>query len=715
MRPRRQLTRAGLLLVLALAGQRAGAQGTPAPPPRTGPQRCLDCHAGIEVINRAMDRTWKAHSNCIACHKGKAEGRTVDAAHQGLIPNPGDLRVVTDTCGTCHSRFGMGAGLTSGTARDVVDRVLRSPMALATGEIAAVRYLWGEQLSPVARYGVRSVGALTDAQPPGTVHAVAELPHASNSLADHLLRTRCLQCHLWTTPAAGAPPFRGAGCAACHVAYSPDGRSRSGDPTISKVEPGHPTIHRIDRLVADAQCLTCHRDEGLGIGWNFVGWLSRAPGENAQAQLGRAGTLPVTPDVHAAAGMACIDCHDTWDVHGDGHVHSRGRTAVGIRCSSCHGTRTDAPTFATTRGHRLSNVEFREGAAVLVGKLSGRVWTIPRVDQPADGQEPAAHRITAHFGTAPDRPAVTCVACHAGEVQQHFMRSFALDERQAVPYDWGTGLSDGRASPVIQGRWTVRPTWSPTGLPMLGINAAGAVDPLVANFHSLRWVTDAAGRSVEQAHLSQTLDGRYGMGFRTVDPHRTQAAGRSCVSCHGEPSALGLGSDRVDRGRLMWPLRYAPDQVADAEGTPIAAFSTAGERPLNHEELARTLRRPACLECHVELPTSATLPRDHSPVGADVAHRLGLSEIARAPRDAVEPEAAPAGPAAREPDPSGSAKTERHAPEVVRDAPQAAGRDNVAAGVTSRRTQPAGGSAETPGTRGRDEAELAELAPFIGR
>lgn len=610
--------RAAVVIALGALGSAAVAQdATQDAPPRMPPgivstPHCLDCHRGIEVINATMDRTWHAHQSCVTCHKGRAAGRTKEQAHTGLIAKPGDLRVVMDTCGTCHSQFGMSAGLTSGPARDVVDRVLRSSMALATGEIAAVRYLWGEQSVPGARYGVRSIAALTDALVPGAVPAVAELPPATNSRADHLLRTRCLQCHLWTTPTAGAPPFRGAGCAACHVAYAPDGRSRSADRTISKTEVGHPAQHRIARYVADAQCLTCHRDEGLGIGWNFTGWLSADPGAHAQPEQAGTSVLPVAPDVHAAAGMGCIDCHDTWDVHGDGHVYSRGRAAVGIRCITCHGTVTDAPTFLTTRGHRLANVQREAGRPVLVSKRRGTRWPIPQLRDPPGGTIPEAHRIPEHTAPGPGRRTLTCVACHAGEVRQHFMRRFKLDERQAVPVDWAAGLGGGDAPVILQGRWAVSPTWSPVGLPMQGVNAAGEVDALIATFHGLRQIIDGAGRRVEEPTVVQTQDGRYGVGFRTADPHRTQRTARTCASCHRDPAASGLGSARVDLARLAWPLPYAPDQVADAEGTPIAAFSTPGERPLNFEELQRVLRSSAS----GRPPFDAEAPPNTPPTGA---------------------------------------------------------------------------------------------------
>ena len=58
-----------------------------------------------------------------------------------------------------------------------------------------------------------------------------------------LPRKACMHCHLYSEGRAidgrvGMDgDYRGEGCAACHVTYGEDGRSRSDDPTIPKFEP----------------------------------------------------------------------------------------------------------------------------------------------------------------------------------------------------------------------------------------------------------------------------------------------------------------------------------------------------------------------------------------------------------------------------------------------------------------------------------------------
>lgn len=70
------------------------------------------------------------------------------------------------------------------------------------------------------------------------------------------------------------------------------------------------------------------------------------------------------PDVHHEAGMGCIDCHGSYDLHGgdpadpNSGIASRMEQAVAIRCVNCHGTATDyAPTqTGTTYGGNVAQL-----------------------------------------------------------------------------------------------------------------------------------------------------------------------------------------------------------------------------------------------------------------------------------------------------------------------------------------------------------------------
>ncbi|MBI3091823.1 MAG: hypothetical protein HYY96_14270, partial [Candidatus Tectomicrobia bacterium] len=268
-------------------------------------KRCLSCHEGIESINQAMALTWGADTKCEVCHAGNPTANTKDAAHQGMHADPGDYRVVEQTCGQCHSDTGKlradvqglipnvrdVSRVVSRSERDHVNRGLRSRMATAAGEINTLRYLWGAQESPAPRYGTRGVRALpspSGEQPPAAPEKIEELPGAGASHADALLRRACLSCHLWSGGEASFGRYRGSGCTACHVPYADDGRSRSGDPTLDREKPGHPERHTITVRVPTSQCLHCHRNAGLHLGPSFTGRLEA----RAAAPLGEPGDRP---------------------------------------------------------------------------------------------------------------------------------------------------------------------------------------------------------------------------------------------------------------------------------------------------------------------------------------------------------------------------------------------------------------------------------------
>jgi len=53
-------------------------------------------------------------------------------------------------------------------------------------------------------------------------------------------------------------------------------------------------------------------------------------------------------DVHLKAGMHCIDCHFSQDVHGDGRLYGEVRNAIEITCIDCHGSYTKKATWRTS-------------------------------------------------------------------------------------------------------------------------------------------------------------------------------------------------------------------------------------------------------------------------------------------------------------------------------------------------------------------------------
>lgn len=97
-------------------------------------------------------------------------------------------------------------------------------------------------------------------------------------------------------------------CQNCHV--------KSCDPCHAQIE-GETCTYSLDRAKKQETCLACHKREGATY---KIG--------NAKNKL----------DVHAQAGMECMDCHTATEVHGNGTKYRsmRDEGAVQTKCTTCH-------------------------------------------------------------------------------------------------------------------------------------------------------------------------------------------------------------------------------------------------------------------------------------------------------------------------------------------------------------------------------------------
>jgi hypothetical protein len=190
---------------------------------------------------------------------------------------------------------------------------------------------------------------------------------------------QCGDCHLGSSGANNRyADFRSSGCTACHMRYSLDGRSRSTDPNVNKLEPVNPDAiaaperphvysHQIANVakvlpngafiqgISDNACVGCHQGSNRTVlqYWgirldqnqdlvnqfqypfpnpNFVNTAldtrlfdpavqnNTFNGRNANQYILYEDydndTLDDTPpDIHYENGMGCIDCHGSRDVH----------------------------------------------------------------------------------------------------------------------------------------------------------------------------------------------------------------------------------------------------------------------------------------------------------------------------------------------------------------------------------------------------------------
>lgn len=443
---------------------------------------CLACHAGIE---RFADGPVMAELACTFCHGGNGvESGNKAVAHKSLTANPADLRVVERTCGACHA--------------EEMERVRRSLHATSAGIIDATRRAFGTPAHGPS-YAARAVDGPADR--PSAVARFLQLPRhdpvrpegADNSPAHDYLRSQCLGCHLWNygEPAAGS--HRASGCAACHVAYSDAGTYEGGDRAIDRKQTGRPRLHRLAAVPPMSQCLRCHNRPDR-IGRNFVGDGAAAGaghhGDAAETGHGNGngqgsghgggngaghghGEGPRTADVHYQRGLACLDCHDRDDLHGDGRLYRRMADAVAIRCTNCHGTPATEATLTNARGDKLANLARKDGKVILTAR-DGKSHVVPQLKGAELGMmgEMLKRRLPKHLDRA------ECAACHAQWSPQCTGRVLGQDMARSAP-DW---LEDGDVADPSQAarqanlKRTAHP-WEETVSPYIWAASPVAVNP----------------------------------------------------------------------------------------------------------------------------------------------------------------------------------------------------------------------------------------------
>lgn len=255
----------------------------------------------------------------------------------------------------------------------------------------------------------------------------------------------CGDCHAGSNgPNHRYGDFRSSGCTSCHMPYAPDGVSRSRDPNVRKDEPRnpdaiaaperpHPATHQLRsvarirdgavvRPIDDQACVGCHqgsnrtvlqywgirldggRDVTRGLQYpsNPVTLQTTAqdprvfdPGVANVTFNGRVpdqlllfedydgdGRDDTPSDVHYDAGMGCVDCHGSADLHGGAAVgptigiRSHQDQVVAVQCQSCHGDIDDPPPT-------VSCVEYEGRSAECAADRMGR--PLRHVTRDADG------------------------------------------------------------------------------------------------------------------------------------------------------------------------------------------------------------------------------------------------------------------------------------------------------------------------------------------
>ncbi|MBT5258705.1 MAG: hypothetical protein HOL75_07350 [Nitrospina sp.] len=607
-------------------------------------EKCVSCHRGISQIGKAHPLSF----GCTVCHGGDGSSDSKEAAHLTLIydpeaktgkRNPSSFNVVDKTCGQayCHSGHPQ-------KDRNHIERVKKSIMGNLAGMISGLRYQWGAQIGRKANYGVNIIQD-NDGDVPlseGALLNLKALPLFSNKestprnserlvshhIADRILKDKCFQCHIDSPGKPGT--FRSQGCAACHFTYSEDGLYKGEDPTISKVELGHPKKHRMITLTPDSICRQCHQ--------GFRESQSDAPFENglSDGKIRKKsidyfpGFGKIKQDVHLEAGFECIDCHTQFDIMGDGNIYSKQHQAVEVRCETCHGDTDSRPLIdqikdpldrvvrlassytgwsnsvgdwmvVSSRQRKLTNVKVEKNSIVTLGKRTGNSYRTPLTVDALENHNIPGHKNNLECTSCHSQWVPNCKGCHSNFMSERDKRSNLI--------------------PDAMKQFDVQS-------PSLMVGPRGKVVPMIAPERRLLNILDEQGNFIPVMEENGDTTGIYrewsftnshgysgGRLAYAMNPHSIGKKVRSCESCHMSTRALGLGEGDIQIGLnstgkddKIVPLvrtdiisgrsQLAPKARLTMRGEPLAGISQPGARLFNQEEINRILKVGNCLPCH---------------------------------------------------------------------------------------------------------------------
>lgn len=484
----------------------------------------------------------------------------------------------------------------------------------------------------------------------------------------------CGDCHLGSAGANNrAGDFRSSGCSACHMPYSLGGRAGTSDPNVNKVEPldpddiddperPHPRSHVIHgraRTLAsgaevpgidDATCAGCHQGSnrtvmqywGIRLDQNAdVRNHRQYPANPVTSQTthaderlfdpavgnttfnGRNGNQYLlredydgdgrddTPeDVHYAAGLGCVDCHGSADLHGevanpDRPLLSRMEQAVQIRCESCHGTIESYAEVASGADYDGVTRELARDAAAnplkhvwkdgsgrywLKSRVTGNVHFIPqtrdtvantgathptsgetiysekasyamgRVDgSPSNGVGPVQEGGTTSGFSHTDR--MDCVACHGS------WTNTCMGCHLSGEYDNGNNFSNVTGERIVYKQRTADFTYQSPLFFQLGVGPRGEITQFSANTKVFFQWEDRNGNLSKRFSFGDRRGSgnaaEYGaLSHNAIMAHSVRGkvdaqneGPRYCVACHMTESSIASFGPQYDAFRAALEAR----------------------------------------------------------------------------------------------------------------------------------------------------------------
>ena len=556
--------------------------------------QCERCHVGLELAS-------EAHGDCIDCHGGDATLRDKKAAHATMYGprNPSDPEYWDKTCGKCHEYQ--------------LRRVQSNLMFTNTGFIKNIRLTWegGDE-------GLYATSAQQqfDAQgEPVELRSVRDL----NNLSGELYRKYCALCHIGVESNQSWRGSHASGCAACHFPFNENGTYQGNDLSLRNKWP-HSETHRMEPLPNNTVCIRCHNRSGrIALSYQGMndGNNGGVPVRNAfpgpEVMSGSRNITQIQADIHHDKGLECIDCHTSRDVMGDGYAYENMYLQTEVACEDCHGSALEPPKVQTverendeavresrsyrvqvqrgdalvltSKGRPYSNVIYRDGQVVLIGKRDGR----EHISKVITGTP--EHQIVGH-------ERMECYACHSAAVPQCFGCHTQYDQSQQ-----GMDYVIGRKT---RGSFSETEDYRSLYPFPLALDQRGKIAPLTPGCQTFVTVLDPDGDAQMEEYVS-TFKGKKQLRFAPFYSHNTAAKAVGCSECHANPAFLGFGQHVVEGQSVESTLLCEKADNLPLDGYmvmqqgEVQSFSGVvreHSRALNDQEVHRILAVNQCLVCH---------------------------------------------------------------------------------------------------------------------
>ena len=486
-------------------------------------------------------------------------------------------------------------------------------MYTAAGMIRNIQLTWeGEDGNSYTTHGEKQFASNGE---PFSPKPVAEL----DNLSGELYRKFCSRCHIGAEATGAYGASHAAGCAACHFPWNNEGTYNGSDKTM-KDKAGHSASHAMTALPDTQVCSRCHNRSGRiafsyqGLYDGNNGLVPTSGGEAGPIMTSGARNLThITPDVHYAAGMECIDCHTSRDVMGDGFAYRNMYLQTEIACEDCHGSGRELPRYRqivrendealresknyrrpatsgmrmiqTARGRSYSNVFYQDGIIWLQGKRSGKLHRSKVITGTPE------HTIVGHGRlecyTCHSRTSVQCYGCH-------------------TRYDKGQSGMDFIKGEETPGAFSETEDYRMLYPFPLALNQRGRISPVTPGCQTFVTVAEADGSQSKTEYVAK-FRGKQQLRFAPFYSHNSGKKAIACAECHGNPAFLGFGQHVIAGNSIKGTLICERSDSKPLDGfmtmtngrvKAFSAITRENGRPLNGAEVKRALAVNLCLPCH---------------------------------------------------------------------------------------------------------------------